>query len=186
MSKLSIDFAPPNLLVRLHRIRLVSALLLVLLVASVALLGLRSFKAYEARQQLQAKVDVQRNELEKMKRQFDRAKLAIKKSTLTSQQVEAINQAIFRLNMPWTSLFDAIQDATVNEVAVLKLEPDVMTQSMTISAESKSIESMFHFLEKLSRQELFRDVILSKHEIIELDPNKPVRFQLSLKWENRK
>lgn len=186
MNGIHIDFAPPSLFGYLHRLRPLSLLLIILLAISLTTLSLRLFKTYQVRQQLNEKVESREEALEKSKRRIERANLARQSAALSALEVAAMNQAIFRLNMPWTTLFDALQEAAVSDVAVLKLEPEVVSQSLTMSVESKSVDAMFKFIQKLGRQGFFKDVVLLKHEIIEPDPNKPVRFQVTSKWEHQK
>ena len=51
-----------------------------------------------------------------------------------------------------------------------------------MTAEARSSDAMIAYLEALKEQELFTGVALTRHEINELDPNKPIRFQLEAEW----
>jgi hypothetical protein len=41
---------------------------------------------------------------------------------------------------------------------------------------------MVGYVEELKQQELFSSVMLTRHEINEQDPNRPLRFQLEAVW----
>jgi hypothetical protein len=65
---------------------------------------------------------------------------------------------------------------------LLALEPDPHRRSMKITAEAKTADEMIAYIEQLKQQELFGAVALVRHEINELDPNRPIRFQVDAQW----
>ena len=87
-----------------------------------------------------------------------------------------------QLNLPWRALHDAIGAATPPAIAMLALEPDARKRSMRITAEAKTSDAMIDYVEELKRQELFADVVLTRHEINEQDANRPIRFQIEAQW----
>lgn len=182
MRKIQIDFAPKTVFVQLSRLGLISFFLICVCMSLGVMLGLRIYKIAAIQNENQVQLATKQLEISKRERQHARSSSIDQQHSLSPQQVTAVNQTIFYLNLPWTNLFDAVQEATVVDVAILKLEPDALTQSLKIAAESKSMDSMFLFLEKLARQAFFSEVVLQKHEIVETDSNKPVRFQLTLNW----
>jgi hypothetical protein len=97
-------------------------------------------------------------------------------------QAAAVNAAVLQLNLPWRALHDAIGAATPPAIALLALEPDPRRRSMKITAEAKNSDDMIAYVEQLKQQELFGAVALLRHEINELDPNRPIRFQLDAQW----
>lgn len=98
-------------------------------------------------------------------------------------QAGAVNGAILQLNLPWPSLRDAVGAATPAGVALLGLEPDARRRSLKITAETRDAETMIAYVEQLKRQQLFGDAVLLRHEINELDPNRPVRFEIDASWQ---
>ncbi|HZV65151.1 MAG TPA: PilN domain-containing protein, partial [Telluria sp.] len=62
------------------------------------------------------------------------------------------------------------------------LEPDARKRTMRITAEAKTSDDMIAYVEQLKQQELFAAVVLTRHEINDQDPNKPIRFQLDAQW----
>ena len=93
-----------------------------------------------------------------------------------------MNAAVLQLNLPWRALQDAVAAATPPAIALLALEPDARKRSCASRAEARSSDDMIDYVERLKREELFSDVALTRHEINEQDPNRPIRFQLDAAW----
>jgi Tfp pilus assembly protein PilN len=106
-----------------------------------------------------------------------------KKAQIPEAQANAINAAIQQLNLPWTDFFDAIEDATPESIALLSLEPDAKKHIIKGIAESKTSGGMIDYIEQLKKQPFFANVVLTKHEVNELDANKPLRFQFEAQWQ---
>lgn len=101
---------------------------------------------------------------------------------ISEQQAAAVNAAVAQLNLPWRALQDAVAAGTPSTIALLALEPDARKQVLKITAEAKNADDMVGYVEQLGRQELFRDVLLTRHEINEQDPVRPIRFQIEAAW----
>jgi hypothetical protein len=102
--------------------------------------------------------------------------------SLSLEHVESINQAIGRLNLPWRDLFAAIETRLTGTIALIALEPDSTTHKLKVVAEAKTSDDMVDFWQSLVEDNRFVQVTLTKHEINELDPNRPVRFVLEAQW----
>ena len=178
MKGLPIDFAPPCLQRTLHRTTMrawvLGAVGLALCVAA-AVLGARMLARQKADDALldaaraRASVPVV-------------VALANAAPRISQQQAGAVNAAVMQLNLPWRALQDAIGAATPPTIAMLALEPDARKRSMKITAEAKSSDAMIAYVEKLKEQELFAGVKLTRHEINEQDPARPIRFQIDAEW----
>jgi Tfp pilus assembly protein PilN len=97
-------------------------------------------------------------------------------------QAAAVNAAVLQLNLPWRALYDAVQAGTPANIALLALEPDARKSLLRITAEAKTSDDMIAYVEQLKKSEWFSGVLLSRHEINEQDPNRPIRFQLDAQW----
>jgi Tfp pilus assembly protein PilN len=97
-------------------------------------------------------------------------------------QAAAVNAAVLQLNLPWRALHDALQAATPANIALLALEPDAKKSSLRITAEAKSSDDMIAYVEQLQKADWFTTVALTRHEINEQDPNRPIRFQIDALW----
>jgi hypothetical protein len=100
-------------------------------------------------------------------------------------QAAAINAAVLQLNLPWRELQEAVAAATPPAVAMLSMEPDARKSIVKLSAEVKNSEDMIAYIEALKQQEFFSNVVLTRHETMELDPNRPIRFQVEAAWVAR-
>ena len=178
MRGLDIDFAPPSLQRTLYRAGpgawLLAAVALLLCLAC-AVLGYRL-------------VAQQRTNIAQLAAAYTRAKapvmvkLAADQPRISEVQAAVVNAAVMQLNLPWRALHDAIGAATPRSIAMLALEPDARKRSMKITAEAKSSDAMIAYVEELKKQELFADVVLTRHEINDQDPNHPIRFQIEAEW----
>ncbi|OON63783.1 hypothetical protein B0920_10655 [Massilia sp. KIM] len=107
---------------------------------------------------------------------------AAKTVAIAPQQAQAVNEAIMQLNLPWRELHDAVAAATPPSVALLALEPDAKRRSLRLTAEARGTDDMFAYVGKLQEQAWFSAVALVRHEVVEQDPNRPVRFQIQAQW----
>ncbi|MBC3873731.1 hypothetical protein [Undibacterium flavidum] len=112
-----------------------------------------------------------------------RNKMAKEGISITNVQAQAINEATFQLNLPWNDLFGTLESATPSHIALLAIEPEAKKNLMKGTAEAKNSEDMIAYIRLLKQQKFFLDVILLKHEIMEQDINKPLRFQFLAQWE---
>jgi Tfp pilus assembly protein PilN len=181
MKRVAIDFAPPSLARTIHRTGALAwslMLLALLLCAGAAFIGWQTTQRQRVLDQQLAAV-----------RARSAAPVIVVASAPAAPvgvpQAAAVNAAVMQLNLPWRALRDAIAEATPKNVALLALEPDPRRRSMKITAEAKSSDDMIGYIERLKQQELFGAVALIRHEINELDPNKPIRFQIDAQWSAR-
>jgi Tfp pilus assembly protein PilN len=178
MKPLRIDFAASSLARTVHRtgpLAWAGALAALLLCLAAALMFAR----------LQSQQRAERAELAAVRA---RAKLPLAAPVplaaprISEIQAAAVNTAVLQLNLPWRALHDAIGSATPASIALLVLEPDARKRRIKLTAEAKSSEDMIAYVAGLKQQELFSDVTLTRHEINDQDPNRPIRFQLEAEW----
>lgn len=100
-------------------------------------------------------------------------------------QAAFVNGAIAQLNLPWRELQDAVASATPPAIALIALEPDARKQVLKITAEAASSDDMIDYVSQLKQQEAFSAVALTRHDVQETDPHRPLRFQLEATWVNR-
>ena len=178
MKAVRIDFAPRSLRRTIYR---AGPLAWALLLIGVALCLAAAFLGWRLHQQ-------QRQDSSELAAALTRAKVpvavpvALAQPRIPEAQAAAVNAAVLQLNLPWRALHDAIGEATPATIGLLALEPDPRKRSIRITAEAKSSDDMIGYVELLKRQELFAGVTLTRHEINEQDPNRPIRFQLDAEW----
>lgn len=107
-------------------------------------------------------------------------------SGVTAQQADAVNLAVAQLNLPWLDLFKAIENATSQDIALLELNPDVRKGIVKGTAEARNNNDMLDYVARLGNERFFDSVVLTRHEINQLDPNRPLRFQFVAQWQRGK
>jgi Tfp pilus assembly protein PilN len=123
----------------------------------------------------------------------ERAPLAAKGAqALDAAQTKAMNQALLALNRPWSALWDALErvsSAPGVQVAILEMRPDaaseqdpVAGQGLRLLAESKDSAHMLGFMRQLRAEPFFVSAVLTSHQVNAQDPNKPLRFEVNLRW----
>jgi len=108
--------------------------------------------------------------------------VAAPKVAVSEAQARAVNAAVMQLNLPWRELHEAVRAATPDSVALLALEPDAKQRTLRITAEARTSDDMLAYVARMQEQRWFGTVLLSRHEIAEQDPNRPLRFQLLAQW----
>ncbi|MRW93059.1 hypothetical protein GJ699_23960 [Duganella sp. FT80W] len=175
---MNIDFAPRSLrrtLFHLHPAVLALAGVGLLLCAGAAVVG---WKLLEQQRERQHQLQHLRERVAALTaRPQEVARIAIPEA-----QAAFVNGAIMQLNLPWRELQDAVLAATPRTVALLAMEPDPRKRILKITAETKNSDDMVDYIAALKEQESFSGVVLTRHEINEQDPNRPLRFQLEATW----
>jgi len=181
MKPMQIDFAPRSLRRTLHGLHPV--LLAAGVLGAVLCLGavLTGWKMAEQRRERAHQIQ----HLRERQAALSAAPVTVVRSAIPEAQASFVNTAIMQLNLPWRALQDAVAAATPRTVALVALEPDPRKQVLKITAETKGSDEMVGYVEELKQQELFTSVVLTRHEINEQDPNRPLRFQLEATWQAR-
>ena len=91
-----------------------------------------------------------------------------------------------RLGLPWSKLFAALEGAANDQVALLAIEPDTKSGTVTISGDSKDYLSTLTYVLNLSRNDALSHVQLVRHEVKQNDPQRPVSFSISAAWNEVK
>jgi Tfp pilus assembly protein PilN len=181
MKSMNIDFAPRSLrraLFHTHPALLALAGVGLLLCVGAALGG---WTLAEQRQERERQLRHLRERVAAMSaRPVEAARTVI-----PPEQAAFVNGAVMQLNLPWRELQDAVAAATPRGVALVAMEPDPRKQVLKITAETKTSDEMVAYVAELKQQESFSGVILTRHEINDQDPNRPLRFQLEATWVAR-
>ena len=179
MKRLHIDFAPPSLARTVHRTGPLAWSLAVLALLLCAAVGATGWQMLARQRAVDGQLALVRAQVKP-----PTAAAASAQPSIGEAQAQAVNAAVLQLNLPWRALQDAVEQATPKSIALIALEPDPRRRSMKITAEAKASDDMIAYIEQLKEQELFGAgaVTLLRHEIGELDPNRPIRFQLEAQW----
>lgn len=102
------------------------------------------------------------------------------------EEVAAARETVERLALPWTRLFAALEGAASDQVALLAIEPDTKSGTVTISGDSKDYLAALTYVLNLSRSDALSKVELVRHEVKQNDPQKPVSFSIQAAWNEPK
>jgi len=103
--------------------------------------------------------------------------------SITRERARSVNDAIRRLNLPWETIFAALNAASTPEVALLSLEPDASAGVVHLIGEARSTEAMLALQHGLEAQPGIASAVVSRHELRGDSPGAPVRFSLEARWE---
>jgi hypothetical protein len=105
---------------------------------------------------------------------------------VSPEDVALARDTVNRLGLPWTKLFAALEGAANEQVALLAIEPDTKTGTVTISGDSKDYLAALTYVLNLSRADTLSRVQLVRHEVKQNDPQRPVWFSISAAWNEVK
>ena len=100
----------------------------------------------------------------------------------TPEELAQVRETVARLTLPWEKLFGAIEGAANDKVAVLAVEPDSRTGSVTISGDSKDYLAALSYVLSLRQSDALRQVQLVRHEVKPNDPQRAVAFTVTAHW----
>lgn len=98
------------------------------------------------------------------------------------KEIAQANAILDQLNLPWETLFDSIEHAITEEIALLSLQPNVSNRTLRISGEAKDMSELLDFVEALERESIFENVHLLNYKIKQDNPHRPVIFLLTAAW----
>jgi hypothetical protein len=168
MKALKIDFCKTR-----RGPRWVSPLLLAIAAAfagDVAYSGLQTLREVRATEVALAKLDP---------RSFRPAR------NVSPEEVAQARETIARLSTPWDQLFQALESAASEKVALLAVEPDPKAGTVIISGDSKDYLAALTYVLNLSRADALSDVHLARHET-KGEGRPAVQFSVSAAWKGRK
>ena len=102
---------------------------------------------------------------------------------VTPDQTKQLTEAVNMLATPWSNLLMAIEQADMQDIALLSLEPNSKKQLVLLTGEAKSLSIVLQYIKQLQQTPMLAQVYLQKHSIDEADASKPVRFSLLAKWD---
>ena len=178
MKRIDIDFAPRTL----RRTVFQTSRLAWLMGCAGIVVGLwAGIAAFDLSKQVEAD-EGRLSRLQGKARNSAAAKPMANATKVTEGLANAVNNAIAQLNVPWRDVLDAVEGATPANVGLLALEPDARRHVVRGMAEARTSGDMIAYVEALKKQDIFDSVVLTKHEVNDLDPNKPLRFQFEARW----
>ena len=102
---------------------------------------------------------------------------------ITPDETKQLTETVGMLTTPWNNLLVAIEQADMQDIALLSLEPNSKKQLVLITGEAKNLSIVLQYIKQLQQAPMLAQVYLQKHSIDETDASKPVRFSLLAKWD---
>ena len=103
---------------------------------------------------------------------------------LSKEEFGAAQDTILRLSMPWDNVFSALEAARSDDVALLSIEPDAGSGSLSITGEARSYPAALTYVAWLSHEKTLKNVRLARHEIDRNDARQRVSFTISADWKD--
>lgn len=97
-------------------------------------------------------------------------------------EIKDANEVIMQMTLPWNELFNALEEANSNNIALLGIEPDARRRVVRVSGEAKNAEALFAYLRALQAIKSMSGVYLKSQQVQERNPEKPIRFTLDASW----
>ncbi|SFW37735.1 PilN domain-containing protein [Nitrosovibrio sp. Nv17] len=98
------------------------------------------------------------------------------------QEIRRANMVLNEIALPWGALFDSVERATGQDVALLAFQPNAAGRTMRMSGEAKGMPALLGFIGALEREPVLEDVYLLKYEIKQDDPQQPIVFSVMASW----
>ena len=94
------------------------------------------------------------------------------------EQVKVAETAVRQLTLPWATLIEVLEDATMKDVAVLQVQPEAQQRLLRITAEARNHKAMLQYQSNLAAASVFENVHLLNHQVQLDDPQKPLQFSI--------
>lgn len=103
---------------------------------------------------------------------------------IDAQQYAFARDIIQRLSTPWNPLFRALEGANTERVALLSIEPNADSRTVTLTGEARDYLATLTYLARLEEQDLLKRVHLVRHDTRRDVPRRPVVFTISAGWRD--
>jgi hypothetical protein len=105
---------------------------------------------------------------------------------LSAEEYAFARDTVRRLSTPWTTLFQALEAAQTERIALLAIEPDVENRTLSVSGEAKDYLGTLTYVANLADQKTLARVHLARHEVRRGPQQRPVAFTVSAAWKEER
>ncbi|MDX1915665.1 MAG: hypothetical protein SFU55_08780 [Methylophilus sp.] len=151
------------------------AFLLCLGIVATALVIQRYQTSYEAYQTAQSTL----HEIHPEKKE---PVIQVESKPVPAEEIKNVREAVTLLSTPWNTLFSAIEQINMKEVALLSIEPSTKKQLVVFTGQAKNIQAALTYIERLEALPMLTQVYLQRHNVDQQDPFKPVSFTIVAQW----
>lgn len=99
------------------------------------------------------------------------------------KQAAAVSE---RLSLPWDRLLRGIERTALKrgkDVALLAIRPDAHRRMVKITGEARDFPALVAYAQLLAQDPSMDDVYIESHQVMQQDPQRPVRFELAAHWQ---
>lgn len=111
------------------------------------------------------------------------AALKVGSAPPSEEELIAARDTIRRVAMPWDALFRALESAQTEGASLLSIEPDIEQGSVLLTGEARDYLRLLNYVSALSSVGTLSNVHLVRHEVKSGEPQRPLGFAISAKWE---
>lgn len=102
----------------------------------------------------------------------------------SSEESRAVQMAIRKLGMPWSTLFAAIEAHAGGSVQLLAVTPDATQGTVLLEAQAPDIYEMLEYVRDLSTESALTSVVLGGYEMTGDSSAPMVRFSVNAQWRS--
>jgi len=104
---------------------------------------------------------------------------------LDADEYAFARETIRRIATPWDQFFEALEDARSDRIALLSIEPDVDSGTVSVSGEAQDYLAALTYLAQLAEQRRLARVHLVRHELKGVaETHPPLAFTISAAWRD--
>lgn len=153
---------------------------LVLLVVATTFTAAVAYQAWAMRQE----VDALQRESEALRLSHPTQPSTVAAAPpLPAEAVRQLDNAVERLNVPWSTVLDTLERHADQAVAILKLEPDARSGTIALTTEAAGLDDLLAYSAALAQDANVASLQLGAHDVRTDAPGQPARLVLSLKLE---
>lgn len=101
---------------------------------------------------------------------------------VSAAELTSAREALIQIGLPWDDVFAALEGSAHRDVALLAVNPDPRKGELRLTAEARNLSAMLAYHARLETQPALRNVALVDHEVVDSDPQRPVRFNITANW----
>ena len=102
-----------------------------------------------------------------------------------AQRIKAANELLVRDNYRWTALLDQLETHLADGISIRDLQPDYKSGALKLSGVAASITDLRHFIDNLSRSEVFTQVFLKEQRTEKTSDDLPGGISFSIELKKR-
>jgi hypothetical protein len=105
-----------------------------------------------------------------------------KQAELHARRWQAAQNVVAHLNVPWSSLFAALEEAAGGDIAVLRVEPDAARHEVHVTVETDNIARAIAYATRLQSNGSFTNVYLTSQRPSPGSPARPLQVVIAGRW----